>query len=256
MQFKIHATEGVLFAANVLMSQLWELGHEAEIVSTVNLADETIYIIYCAGTLTHLPKNYIVYQTEYSNSKWFNPRYFEILKGAICIWEHSANNVIVYKRFNPKIAIVSAGIVREKVAPVKDILVLFYGYLIGSDRRRIILDNTIHELNRKNINVKVETNLFGNAIWDILKRTKVVVNIHYYPGNTIEQFRINEALSFGCHVVSEKSVFGDEKYKHSILFHDNLAEGVIHMLKQPFNYGCLARFDNFEEVKDGLKFVL
>jgi len=48
-------------------------------------------------------------------------------------------------------------------------------------------------------------NLFGSEIRDILRRSKIVVNIHFYANALLETTRLYECLSLGCVVVSEKS---------------------------------------------------
>jgi hypothetical protein len=80
---------------------------------------------------------------------------------------------------------------------------LFYGWIDGSIRRKWLLN----ELS-KHIKITTVTNKTGEQMWRILQRTWTVVNIHYYNDAPMELFRINEALSHGCNVVSEGQLEG------------------------------------------------
>jgi len=139
MTFKIYPNQGIIFACNILVEQLIKLGHDATVVRTIEPADEAAYIIYCAQNCRVLPKNYIVYQTEFHKSPWFTAKYLNIIKGAICVWEHSENNIKAYRHLNNKIPIVTPGIAPQPVSE-KDIDFLFYGWTKGSQRRNLILE--------------------------------------------------------------------------------------------------------------------
>lgn len=80
---------------------------------------------------------------------------------------------------------------------VKDIDVLFIGTL--NPRRKKIIDY----LTNKNINVKVVSKLFYNELADIIKKSKVIINIHIHEESIFEYFRINEILPYNTHVLSE-----------------------------------------------------
>jgi hypothetical protein len=84
-------------------------------------------------------------------------------------------------------------------AAERDIDVLFYG-AIASPRRAAYL----RALGER-VNLRVESDTFGPALRDLLDRTKVVANIHFYENALLETTRISEALSHGAHVVSEEA---------------------------------------------------
>lgn len=199
MQFKIYSPLHTIFAAYHLCSQIKKLNHTAEIVKTIDINDDSIYIIYNAANITQFPKKYIVYQTEIADTHWFTDQYLETIMNAISVWDYSKININKYKHLNNNIHYVTPGICPIRT-PEKDIQVLFYGWIEGSPRRRKILDNI-----KKYIPVTEITDKTGVEMWRILERTKIVLNIHYYEHSPLETFRINEALSFNCQVVSENS---------------------------------------------------
>lgn len=70
----------------------------------------------------------------------------------------------------------------------------------------------------------VVENTLHQQMWDILKRTKVVINIHYYDNSPLELYRLHESISHGC------KVWLHEENK----FYESAG-------------------DNLEEIKEGLK---
>ena len=95
-----------------------------------------------------------------------------------------------------------------------------------------------------------------SEMWQLLARAEVVINIHYYFNAPLEQFRICEALSFGCHVVSEHSVAGDELFNEIVSFGDikKLASLAKSIRGKPFNYS-LEQFNNLNQVERGLELL-
>lgn len=195
LRFKVYSPPHTKFAALHLVEQLTKLGHRAKFVSDINKYDPDIHILYNATSLHKFPKKYIVYQTEIHGTHYFNSRYLRIIKGALGVWDYCCDNLHCYQ--HPKTSIVTPGISIQASAG-RDIDFLFYGWIKGSDRRsKILTDLSAH------IDFEIVTNKLGSDIWNLLRRTKTVVNIHYYDHSPLEVFRINEALSFGCNVISE-----------------------------------------------------
>lgn len=218
MNFKIISPAHTSFAAGILVDQLQKLGHTAKIVDNIDVRDPDTYIIYNASGFKRLPKQYIIMQTEVWESHWFTHQYLKTIRNALAVWDYSELNVPRYQRFNKNICIVTPGI-KQVQTNGKDIDFLFYGWLNGSERRNIILNEI-----RKEINVTVIENTVGFQMWDILKRAKVVINIHYYDKSPLELYRLNESLSHNCKV-----------YLHDEgLYFENA-------------------YDNLEEIKHGLK---
>lgn len=212
MNFKIVTVPHTAFAANILIRQLHKLGHIAKIVNVIDVHDPDIYIIYNASGIPRLPKQYIVMQTEASKSHWFTKAYLKTIRNALAVWDYSDLNVPRYNRLNNKIAIVTPGV--EYVEHNgKDITFLFYGWIQGSKRRQSIVSDL-----KSRYNLMVVENKLTTEMWDILKRTRVVINIHYYDNSPLELYRLHESISHGCEVWlhDERRLYEDAK--------DNLEE--------------------------------
>lgn len=89
----------------------------------------------------------------------------------------------------------SKSLASSKNSPTCD--VLFYGDI--KNKRR----NNFLKVLRSHFDVRIETNLFDEALWRALAGAKVVVNIHYYENALLESTRICECLSLGARLVSE-----------------------------------------------------
>lgn len=230
------------FASIILNENLRKLGHQSEIVTKLDQNDKSsIWIIYNASLAWCVPEKFICYQTEQKGTHWFNERYFERLNKCIAVWEYSEYNLSQYQHLNSNISIISPG-VKYQPSVKKDIDFLFYAAL--SDRRKKAIESMP--------DVMVVTNILGQKIRDLLSRTKTVINIHYYDNSPLETFRINEALSHNCNVVSEHSLFGDNLYKDYVRF------GNINELKQlrklePLHKKDLSELDNFEQIKQAIQ---
>lgn len=214
---KIISPSHTMFAAFILRDQFIKLGYPASIVDEINYRDNSIYFIYQASKLKRLPKRYVVLQTEVSTSHWFTSTYLRTIVNAMAVWEYSELNIPRYNRFNKCIAMVTPGI-KQVDHQEKDIESLFYGWIEGSARRNRMVKHL------REIGVMVVENILLHDMWNILRRTKVVINIHYYDNSPLELYRLHESISHGCKVWLQ-----DEGY---------------------FYEGAK---DNLEEIKEGLK---
>ena len=90
----------------------------------------------------------------------------------------------------------------------------------------------------------------------MLKRTRVVLNIHYYENGYLETFRVNEALAHGCAVVSEKtnSCYYPEKYNNLIHYGTNIKE-LDHLIRTTGrlrNYTDISHLSNRSYVENAI----
>ena len=227
MRINIVTPPHTKFAAICLANTLTELNHEVYVQGYIDYTDTSLHIIYCAGSYFFMPKNYILYQTEVHSSHWFNKKYLGFIKGAKAVWEYQAENIAKYKDLNKYIHIVPPSIMPQPTHK-KDIDYLFYGMVHGSKHR----EQWIKEL-QKSINLTIVNGLLENKMWELLARSKNVLNIHYYPNAPLEIFRINEALSFGCNVVSETCTSNTDNYEGVIRFADT-PQKMATLVEQPF----------------------
>jgi Rhamnan synthesis protein F len=177
--------------------------------SPIGKSSLNLHIVMCPNVFYDFPPNYIAYQFEQAHSKWFTEEYFNKLNGAIEIWEYSEYNIQYFngkfKKPHVYVPIGDLNVSADDLSQSRDIDVLFYGEFLNSPRRKQFLDEI-----RKHRNIEIvdgfTNHRFGSSITDLLKRTKVVLNHHYYENGQLEVVRLYEALSYGCKVVSEISI--------------------------------------------------
>lgn len=234
---KVYAPMQMDFAANILVRNIKSLGHSCERVGKLEADKKNLWIIYNSAMAHVLPSKYISYQTEQNGTHWFNDKYRERLRNSVAVWEYCESNLFEYQ--HPNITLVTPGI-DPQPKQRKDLDVVFYGAING--RRKAALNG---------IKANIYTNLFGDAMRSVLARAKTVLNIHYYEPNGIESFRLNEALSYNCNVLSEYALHGCEPYNGIVKF------GEINELKHllttvgDFNHN-ISHLDNIEQIKEAL----
>lgn len=251
MKIKIYVRPHVLSAAEILANHLRKLCHDPTIVGDIDPNDVTLHIIYCAFAAPALPKNYIVYQTEVLNSKWFTEDYQHILDGALAIWDYDPRNVLLMP--SKAHSVVPPGINPQKTDSTRNIDVMHYGSI--NERRRRLLNEI-----RDYCCVEIVEDVYGEEMYALLKRAKVVLNLHYYPHAPLEIFRIYEALSYGCHVVSEPTDDATQKRHNGIVYFAESAfdfkTAIEKILDQPFDYDLSPIDDfSFDAVKEAMKFI-
>ena len=207
------------FAADILAKKLRSMGELVNIVEKIDPFDACLYIIYNAASVKKLPSNYIVYQTEVAGSKWFTKKYKKVLSKALAVWEYDQANIIEYGHLNSSVFIVTPGYEYQEVTVEKDISLLFYGYVKNSQVRESLLSSISAE-----INLRIVENELMENMWNLLERTSIVLNIHYYKNAPLETFRINEALSFGANVISQRANNISTKYTDVIELADTKNE--------------------------------
>lgn len=214
---KIISPSHTMFAAMILRDQLIKLNYPSTIVNEINYKDDCIYFIYQAAGLKRLPKRYVVLQTEIATSHWFNSTYLRTLVNAMAVWDYSELNIPRYSRLNKKIAIVTPGL-KHVEHNGKDINYLFYGWIEGSKRRNEVIRHL-----KEVLDIKIIENTLTTDMWDILKRTKTVINIHYYDNSPLELYRLHESVSHGCKVWLQDEGYFYEDAKDNL---DEIQEGL------------------------------
>lgn len=166
-----------------------------------------LYVVIAAQMFDRMPpleRCFLFQMEQVRASRWVDGFYLGRLRGCLGVIDYAFDNIT---------ALIERGLLLKQLfyVPIqpfakpkaltaeRDIDVLFYGAQ-GSPRR----DRYLAALSKR-VKVRVETNLFGDQITDLLSRAKVVVNIHYYENALLETTRLSEALSHGAFVVSEQS---------------------------------------------------
>lgn len=171
--------------------------------------EHDLYVVVAPQMFALMPpaNKTIIFQMEQVRaSSWATNEYLGRLSNSLAVIDYSSDNIAaLHERSLPSkqlyyVPIRPLQLQPEKNEMERDIDVLFYGSIAAERRGRYL--NALSE----KFNIRVESNLFGDDLQNLLKRTKVVANIHYYEGALLETTRLSEALSFGARVVSEESV--------------------------------------------------
>ena len=177
-----------------------------------------------------LPKNkYFLYQMEQLNQNQQPYQNIDIImdsiKNSYCTFDYSSTNISLYPdNIRDKIKLLTPfiGEVKE-YSEEKTIDILFIGAL--NERRIKILDEIKRYSRENNLDYKIEIvdNVFEDELDRLIKKSKIVINLHYYPNAILELFRIHDVLSYDCKILSELPGNGDpdgsvEKYKNVVDF--------------------------------------
>lgn len=209
-----------------------------------------------------LPLNYIAYQLEQSKptntdknesketkdggetKSWFTDQYLKRLENALEIWDYSMQNIMnirnlfQQKGLNlPKTRYVPISFLPVFCSPFaalqpveKDIDVLFYGSI--NPRREKLMNDLAAAGHRIHL---AGYNLWGNQREALIKRAKIVLNIHFYADPILETTRLAPLVSQGAFVISEPSSdkLLDKFWSSMVTFcpYDKIVEKVSSFLK-------------------------
>jgi GR25 family glycosyltransferase involved in LPS biosynthesis len=208
----IVAPPHVLGLANLYAYELEKVGFVTKVSS--DLCDQNMYqhlFVFCPNVFSEEMKSgYIAVQFEQTtNSRWFETDYLVKLRKASAILDYSIENIEFLKNtdidfsrlFFVPVGVPGASSENEYLRfDERDIDVLFYGD-DQCPRRAAYLA----ELGR-HFRVKILNNTFGKSVWDMIRRSKIVVNIHYYDPALLEIPRLCECMSLGTPVISEEAI--------------------------------------------------
>lgn len=161
----------------------------------------------------NLPKNqYILYQVEQLNQTEHIYQQTSIIKNyiknSLYTFDYSKENLSYYEDDIQKfIKILPPFISEQKIISqnTKSIDILFIGTL--NNRRKKILNYLIE----KKYNIKIVEKTFGTELYDLIKKSKIILNLHCYNNSIFELFRIHEILPFNCQIISEDTNLISEK---------------------------------------------
>jgi len=211
-QMVILTTPHTFFVAMLIQDCLTEVGIKAQIIheEPVGGFSEVLHFVIAPQMFNPLPGFYVAFQVEQSTSqRWFTTKYVQTLNSAVAILDYSLQNL----KFLQANGIHAKQCFYLPIAPLKNMRgtdsefdldascdVLFYGDY-NCERRRIMLN-----LLRKKLKIKVVNRVFGLEMHRLIASAKVIINIHYYEQALLETVRINECLSLGKVIVSEKCI--------------------------------------------------
>ena len=205
VEISVPNSNSCLVVTPPIRNELRLLGFDAEVDTSLHGQSRFEHIfVLCPNVFDDLPLGFVAVQLEQSvSSRWFNDSYFSKLHKAAAIIDYSVDNIEFLKAkglpFNklyyvPPFAEFEGAVQAEQP---RDIDVLFYGDDCCPRRQHLL------EVARQHFNVVVVNNSFGPDVWNLIRRAKIVLNLHYYEGAQLEVVRIIEALALGARVVSE-----------------------------------------------------
>ncbi|HKW48703.1 MAG TPA: hypothetical protein VJN70_14740 [Gemmatimonadaceae bacterium] len=186
--------------AKALANALRALGHEVEYATAeARRLRPGRLIMLGANNLSdpggHIPDGSIVFNSEQlaavDNPAFFLQNYLQYRR--LTVWDYSEANLAALKKL---------GITRAVHCPVgyvpsmttiepetEDIDILFYGSVAGP--RREILD----ALDQTGLNIVRLFGVYGEDRDAFIARSKLVLNLHYYPNGVFEIFRVSHLLA-------------------------------------------------------------
>lgn len=146
-----------------------------------------------------VPPNAIIYQLEQTGSHWIGGGYLKLLQSHI-VWDFSSKNSLVLKQLGcGQVHLCRIGYSPnpvKKLEKAKDIDVLFLG--AANERRKAILN----QLRTRGVNVH-DSGAWGENRRDLVARSKIVLNVHFFNDSVLEMVRLGPILEQGAFIVSE-----------------------------------------------------
>lgn len=246
---QILATPHTCFIAELIVNALkkTDLHFKITIKETeIKYNDDDLYIVICPQYYKKLPKTYIAFQLEQTVSdRWFTQKQMAKLKNSLLVVDYSLHNI---EYLTSKIPF--SQLYYLPISPIQldreshreyEYDVLFYGDTNNQRRQEYIKELSKH------FKIKIINNAFGNEIWHEIRKSKIVVNIHYYEDALLETTRLYECLSNQAFVISEKSA---DFNQHTDLINliDFVEVGDINQMITRISY-YLNNINEFEQAK-------
>lgn len=224
--------------AETLQVGLRSLGHIANVGD--NVLDASATNVLLGGHLIEpqdakvIPPNTILYNLEQLGGPSLPQHFYQVARHCR-IWDYSLDNIKtwnVLRCAHPPVH-VPLGYVPElsriKSSPVQDLDVLFYGSM--NERR----SKVVAALRDAGANVHTAFGVYGKQRDELIARSRLVLNVHFYDAKIFEIVRVSYLLANSKAVVSE---FSSESQMEaglgdSVLLcpYDSLAESCLSLLR-------------------------
>lgn len=204
-------------SGETLSDGLNECGHSAKVSTLATELSGRIIIIgahllsFVPGVV--LPDDTIILNSEQlgTSSEFVSGDYVELMRN-FELWDYSHLNIEYLDSLGIKAKYCEIGyascLSRIKPLEIEDIDVLFFGSL--NERRLKIID----DLKKSGINVVVTSNLYGKERDDLIARSKLVLNIHFYAAKIFEIFRCSYLMANKKCIVSEVGLDYELEYPY------------------------------------------
>ena len=236
----ILCTQHTYYVAKLLAQNLNKIKISAQIIFEMpekGYSDKW-HIVICPQMFKTMPNHYVAFQMEQSvSNRWFTKNYLEYLEHAEFIFDYSISNIKFFRKNYDSIEFkklyylpIGTLDTDNTTSPNEfEYDVVFYGDA-NCERRKFFLSKL-----QENFSVKIISEVFGEELYSVLKKAKVVVNIHYYENALLETTRIYESLSLNKLIISE---IGSDQENHKELngIVDFVDVGDINIMIDKINY--------------------
>ena len=223
--------------AELLVYSLRDLNHEALLqFNKIDNASKNILIgfhLLDIKYLDQIPKDTILINAEqFSGGTPWNENILKWIK-SFEVWDYSQQNIDVFKGMGlSNIHLLKLGYQKEldriQKIPAQDIDILFYGSI--NPRRAHVLDN----LKNFGLNTHTSFGVYGKDRDDLIGRSKIVLNLHYYKSEIFEVVRVFYLLSNAVAVVGEinPTTTVDNLYRNAVVGvdYENLVSACLNLI--------------------------
>ena len=198
--------------AEGFLNGLKALGFEARFGAPQEPCDHVlVFGAHLMSPDSRLPAHAIIYNTEqlvdWSKRADQQPYFDHLARHEV--WDYSDANIAVLRaRAHGRVGRIGLGyepgLTRIPAGAEQDIDVLFYGS--RNDRRAAVLQQLV----RSGLKVQALGSVYGAERDAYIARSKVVLNVHFYPSATFEIARVSYLLANHKAVVCEHSVVNED----------------------------------------------
>jgi hypothetical protein len=215
--------------ANSLCAALNKLGHPTKIITESRGLDPFQRTIILGAHLLGdviLPNNWIIFNLEQIGEGFAASNNYIAMLQRHEVWDYSHLNIAALKKVGVSAKFCGIGYMPclstiRNIRP--DIDVLFYGSL--NKRRTDILNELSEALPNK---VQAVFGIYGTRLDNLISRSKIILNIHYYESKIWEIVRCSYLLANKKCIVSEmgEDTMLEKSFTDAVVFapYDNLVE--------------------------------
>ena len=240
----IFTTKFGYYLSNVLRYILFKNFIISHLIEHIDIHNKSLHIIPFSQKVKQFPKNYIIYQLEQKDiSKWIDKKYELSILYSKETWDYSKSNIEKFSTILQK---------KIKYVPISIIPINYWNMFINLDiipQNNILFYGSMNVIREEKLNylqqklapkyyIKIVKDKFGSDLFNEILNSKIILNIHFYENAILETYRLNEALSCGKIIISEKpNQIDDYNYQlyneKKVIFinnMDSMVEQIIYIL--------------------------
>jgi SAM-dependent methyltransferase len=218
-----------------LESAIRALNHDVVLTTQTDLPGRRT-VVLGSNLLSRHPHNLtrgtILYNLEQVEpGPWFESGTLELFR-RYRVWDYSERNAAEFEKLalpRPRVVPIGWAPTLARIEPAhEDIDVLFYGSM--NERRWAVIE----ELLRSGVRVETAFGVYGKARDQLIARSRIVLNIHFYEAKVFEIVRVSYLLANGRVVVSERGASAEEEapFEQGVAFdsYEHLASRCVQLL--------------------------